>query len=134
MKQQKNTHIPFDITCNNVTFFKGNLEEELKKLNLKPFGTKRIDWDYEEIFSDYYADEDNLLVKILEFLSSKNKKDIVYLYWDNGIILDVKMEIECLTEHLDDIYNETFTFWIIDSDYQWIIEYYNHYEVVIKEY
>jgi len=82
---------------------------------------------------DCYSDEDDLPKCIVNFLSKKNDNDIVYIYWDDGSILDVKLQINCLKKCLDDICDETFSFWIIDAHKKWIIEYYNGYEVVIKD-
>jgi len=118
--------------CKEISFFQSDLEEEFKKLNLKVFGTLRIDWEDEEILADCYADENDLLECILKFVAIKDEEDEVHIYWDDGSVLDVKIKIKYLKKCLADICNESNSFWIIDTQKKWIIEYYNSYEVVIK--
>jgi len=120
--------------CREISFFKSDLEAEFEQLNLKVFGTFRIDWEDEEILADYYADENDLLECILKFVFNKDEEDDVHIYWDDGSILDVKLKIKCLKKCLDNICDETDSFWIIDTQKKWIIEYYKSYEVVIKEF
>lgn len=122
-----------DSECGEVTFFSAVLEEEFEKIGLKSFGTLRIDWRNEEIIEDSFDDKENLIEFILKFLSNKNKNDMLNVVWDDGSLLDVKINIECLIRNLSAIYNETYSFWIIDANYKWIIECYNGYEVAIKE-
>jgi len=119
--------------CKEISFFQSDLEVEFEKLNLKIFGTLRIDWEDEEISADCYADENDLLECILKFVAIKDEEDEVHIYWDDGSVLDVKIKIKYLKKCLADICNESNSFWIIDTQKKWIIEYYNSYEVVIKK-
>jgi hypothetical protein len=114
-----------------LEFFEADLETEFKVFNLNIFGTTRIDWRNEKNISIYNADKNDLLSTIKDFISEKS--GLIEVHWDDASICNVRMDIEFLKQYLDEINNETNTYWIIPLNKKWVIECYKWLEVVIKK-